>query len=388
MDADTHNGRLLGALVFVAATAGFLVSGGEPASAQGTAAPSGMELTQPEPTGLLGAGERLDVAWALEEARIKTGRVIYVDVVVDGITGRRVSTGWIAHYPEKGVAYAKETPMPVMAEDLDTPGSIVILVDPFEKRGSLLKSPGLSEEDKRRISSLMTAEFKRGDYGEGLVKASNELVDRLPAAAVPPGTPRKAGPMHAEPARKRRDLEGLLEDRLRELRSAGAERFRPGSEGSGLAVALVCAGTAAVLLLVGFYLRNERYRRPDGPEETAAFHQARRTAEESVAALAPKVLLLAEKQEAVASLLNKAGGEDCCEAGRIGREATGFWKRFSDASALIESDPEKALDGLRLLPPLVEAALREQEEAARALSGEDEHRESPTQGESDARARG
>lgn len=268
--------------------------------------------------------------------------------------------------------------MPVIAGNLDTPGNIVILGDPLKKKGSLPKSPGLS--------GLLTAGFRRGEYAEGLVEASGDLTDRLQTTGVPPEPSGRDGPAKEQPA-ERRNLEDLLEDRLRELR--GADGSRSGPEGSRYAVALVCAGTTAVLLFVIFFLRSERYGRPEEPERDAESYRARRAAEEVVASLAPETLLLAEREKDVARALGNAGGEERREAERLLREAdaAGFWRRFAGALALIEDDPHKALDELRPLPSLVGTALEKLEEVAEVLAGEEESYGDTTGGGRDARAR-
>lgn len=346
MDEKAHTGKLLKVLFFVAATAVFLFS----VQASSLAQRSCLAPSRGDAARAMSVSEEARVRRALEEVREDSGREVFVCHLM--YIGRDQCVDYLGQRQSFG------------AEDA------VIQVSNAERTMTLVQAPGLPEAQTLRLSESMTAEFRRDGYAAALIHGARDLEDRLP----------DTGTGH-------RDLEDLFEDRLREVRGEGRASTAPDPGDSGLAIGLVCAGTAAVLLFLFLFLRNERYRRPDEPEKTAAFYQARRTAEESVAALAPKMLLLAEREEAVASLLSEAGGEDCREAGCLGQEATGFWKRFSDASALIESDPEKALDELRLLPPLVEAALKEQEEAARALTGEDEHRESLTEGESDARAR-
>ena len=372
MDGKTHAGGLFGVfLLFVVVSAVLTL----PAQAKSVAQTTATPLHEPEATGLLVGEEMLEVELALDEARRETGRMIQVDVVVDE-TGRRVSTDWTVYAERDGSAYAKETPMPVMAEDVNRPGDVVILVDPYENKGSFVEAPGLSEGEARRISEAMTAGFRREGYAEGLVEASDELRDRLPKPGEPGDPPE---PVRV-PGVEHRDLEDLLEDRLRELRGTAAERLRPGPGDSGVAVALVCAATAAVLLLLSLFLKKERYRRPEEPERDAAFLRLRRAAEEEVSALAPKMLALAEKEKAVALLLEAAGDEDCGEAGHLVREVAGFWRRFNDASALIEVDPGRALEELRRLPPLAGAALGKLEEAEKALAGEDGCREDTTGG--------
>lgn len=57
-----------------------------------------------------------------------------------------------------------------------------------------------------------------------------------------------------------RDLEDVFEDRLREVRGEEGPATAPDPGNSRLVIGLVCAGTAAVLLFLFLFLRNERRR--------------------------------------------------------------------------------------------------------------------------------
>ncbi len=297
MDEKAHTGKPLKVLFFIVATAVFLFSVQTSSLAQRSyLTPSRLDAAR-----AMSGNEEARVCRALEEVREDSGREVFVchlmytggDQCVDYL-GQRRSFG---------------------AED------IVIQVSSTERTMALVQAPGLPEAQTSRLSESMTSEFRRNGYAAGLIHGARELEDRLP----------DSGTGH-------RDIEDMFEDRLREMRGEGASATARTPGDSSLAIGVVCAGTVAVLSFLFLFLRNERYRRPDEPEKSAAFHRAHRTAEESVAALAPKMLLLAKKEQAVASLLNEVSGEDCREAGCLGREVVGVWKRFSDASALIESD--------------------------------------------------
>ena len=310
-----------------------------PATAQTSAAP----IRQQEPTGLLDPDEAGEVARALNEAQSEIGRTIHVDVVVDE-AGRRVSTGWISYAPHEGAGHATEIPMPVLAEDVNTPDGIVVLVNPFEGTGSFVEAPGLSNRDERYLSGLMTNEFRGGSYHDGLIAVAHGLEDRLaspPPLLLPPDLP------YREPA---------------------AEKV------SGAAVALFAVGIAAVVLLLGYFLKEERYRGPTGPEKGVGFVAALRDAKALLSALAPRVMLLAERERAITSHLRNLGegmpnGPSRRRAEGLLRQAVsgGFWESFVAATALVEEDPEEALTQLRRLSTEVETALGKLGEAERAL---------------------
>jgi hypothetical protein len=77
----------------------------------------------------------------------------------------------------------------------------------------------------------------------------------------------------------------------------------------------------------------------------------RRMAEAGISSLAPGAIRLAEKE--------RPGGATQPEG-----PAREFWRRFASASATAEEDPAAALAELRVLPGLLEEALREAEREA------------------------
>ncbi len=140
---------------------------------------------------------------------------------------------------------------------------------------------------------------------------------------------------------------------------------------SWLAVALFVVGIAFVTLLLFHFLKEERYRRPPRPEKGVEFVAARRAVEARISALAPRVLLLAEKEKAVAGYLRKGTSSE--ETRRTVERLlddvarAGFWKRFVEASALADSDPVRAHEELRHLSTVAEAALEKLERAEEAI---------------------
>lgn len=290
---------LLRALAFLAALVAALPV---PAVAQMSAVP----LRQQQPTGLLGPDEAAGVARALDEAEREIQNTVHVGVVVDE-TGSRASTDWMLQVRETGGEYATETPMPVLAEGVNAPGGIVVLVDPFERTGSFVEAPDLPDRDKRYLPGLMTSEFPRGSYESGPIAFAHGLEDRL--------APRRLNPPYRESATTRTV--------------------------SGVAVVLFTGSTAAVALLLGYFLKDERYRRPWRPDRGIAFVAARHDAEAVLSALAPRVMLLAEKQMAVIGRLRSLdeSAPNGPRRGRVegllrGAVSSGLWECFVRATAL------------------------------------------------------
>lgn len=145
-----------------------------------------------------------------------------------------------------------------------------------------------------------------------------------------------------------------------------------GAEVSLLAVAVLGFGTAVMIFILGSFLARERYRRPPKPLSPVEFAHARRGAEELMASLAPRAILLAEAEKAVAHAADASPGDT---DGRRGARdllecaaATGFWEGFVAASVLVEEDPEEAIRELRRLAGLLEASLERVNRAAGLLS--------------------
>ena len=128
--------------------------------------------------------------------------------------------------------------------------------------------------------------------------------------------------------------------------------YGPGARTSWFVVALLGAGTVAVILVLGLFLAGERYRRPPKPERGVGFVEARLAARGQLSSLAPKVVLLAEKERYVYYRLESGAlGGETWRVERMRREisTTRFWRRFVAASALIEEDPARAYEELRCL---------------------------------------
>ena len=137
--------------------------------------------------------------------------------------------------------------------------------------------------------------------------------------------------------------------------------YVPVARTSWFVVALLGAGTVAVILVLGLFLAGERYRRPPKPERGVGFVEARLAARDQLSSLAPKVLLLAEKERYVDDRLESGalGGETRRVVERMRREVstTRFWRRFVAASALIEEDPARAYGELRCLASVAKEVL-------------------------------
>ena len=146
-----------------------------------------------------------------------------------------------------------------------------------------------------------------------------------------------------------------------------------GAEVSLLAVAVLGFGTAVMIFILGSFLVRERYRRPPKPLSPVEYAHARREAEELMASLAPRAMLLAEAEKAAACAADasprdrdvRRGARDLLESAA----ATGFWEGFAAASVLVEEDPEEAIRELRRLACLLETSLERVNRAAELLSG-------------------
>jgi hypothetical protein len=146
-----------------------------------------------------------------------------------------------------------------------------------------------------------------------------------------------------------------------------------GSGVSLLAVAALAFGTVAMIFILRTFLAHERYRRPPKPLSPVEFAHARREAEELMASLAPRAMLLAEAEKAAARAADASPRDE--DVRRGAREilecdaARDFWAGFAAASVLIEEDPEEAIRELRRLAGVLETALERVNRAAELLSG-------------------
>ncbi len=146
-----------------------------------------------------------------------------------------------------------------------------------------------------------------------------------------------------------------------------------GAEVSLLAVAVLAFGTVVMIFILGSFLARERYRRAPKPLSPVEFVHARREAEELMASMAPRAMLLAEAEKAAARAA-EARPQDK-DARRGAREllecavARDFWAGFAAASVLVEEDPEEAIGELRRLAALLETSLERANRAAELLWG-------------------
>ena len=146
-----------------------------------------------------------------------------------------------------------------------------------------------------------------------------------------------------------------------------------GAEVSLLAVAVLAFGTLVMIFILGTFLARERYRRAPKPLSPVEFVHARREAEELMASLAPRAMLLAEAEKAAARAADTSSLDGDVQRGA--REllecavAKDFWAGFAAASVLVEEDPEEAIRELRRLPALLETSLERVNRAAEPLPG-------------------
>lgn len=117
-----------------------------------------------------------------------------------------------------------------------------------------------------------------------------------------------------------------------------------------LTAALFGLGIVAVGGVVWLFLNGERYLRPARPEKSVGFVQDRLDADRVLSSLAPKMLLLADREKAL-------DGPPETEAPLRSEEAARLWRKFCTASALAEDDPGAACEELRALEAAVEEAL-------------------------------
>lgn len=156
------------------------------------------------------------------------------------------------------------------------------------------------------------------------------------------------------------------------IASAQAYGFSGFGEGPGLVAAFLASGTAVVVLLLCYFLEEDRYRRPQGPERGVGFVAAREAARFRISALAPEVLFIAEKEEALSRSLAEEIASDGTrpEARTLLPQAVppGLWEQFVAVSYLADEDPERAHEELDGLSEAVETALDELEKAADLLA--------------------
>jgi hypothetical protein len=129
-------------------------------------------------------------------------------------------------------------------------------------------------------------------------------------------------------------------------------------------VVLLAAGIGVVVFALWVFVGRDGHADVEESSDSVEHAHLRRMAEAGISSLAPGAIRLAEKE--------RAGGATQPEG-----PAREFWRRFAAASAT-EGDPAAALDELRVLPGLLEEALREAEREAVAA---EEHHEGRTSGD-------
>ncbi len=146
-----------------------------------------------------------------------------------------------------------------------------------------------------------------------------------------------------------------------------------GSGVSLVAVAALAFGTVVMVYILWSFLAHERYRRSPKLLSPVEFAHARREAEELMASLAPRAMLLAETEKAAARAADahdqdkdvRRGARELLECAAV----ISFWEGFAAASVLVEEDPEAAIRELRRLPALLDTSLGRVNRAAELVSG-------------------
>lgn len=124
---------------------------------------------------------------------------------------------------------------------------------------------------------------------------------------------------------------------------------------------LFVVATVVVVMVLGVFVRGARYRE-DGPEYSPVeVEWLREKAEGRISAIAPGVMVLAEKERAVTRSLERGGVDEAVRDGveelLVEAAAEDFWGRFVAASALVEEEPAEALRELDRLPGLLETTI-------------------------------
>lgn len=108
---------------------------------------------------------------------------------------------------------------------------------------------------------------------------------------------------------------------------------------------LLAGGIGVVVFALWVFVGREGHADVEESSDSVEHAHLQRMAEAGVSSLAPGAIRLSE--------LERADG-----ATHPGGAAREFWRRFAVASAAVERDPAAALGELRVLPGLLEEALR------------------------------
>lgn len=121
------------------------------------------------------------------------------------------------------------------------------------------------------------------------------------------------------------------------------------------------------LAVLGIFVMGRRY--PEGGMEFSPveLEWLREEAEGRISALSPKVMELADQERALTRSMERCEIDDesrsKAEELLVEAAADDFWGRFVRASALVEDEPDKALDELDRLPGLLEETISKLEKA-------------------------
>ncbi len=136
---------------------------------------------------------------------------------------------------------------------------------------------------------------------------------------------------------------------------------------------LLVFAAAVIAVVLDTFVRGWRYREDEPAFSPAEIEWLREEAEGRISALAPRVMVLAEKERSVIRSLGRgeldggwrAGGEELL----VEAAADDFWRRFVVASALVEEKPVEALGELDRLPGLLEATISKLDKAEGICGG-------------------
>jgi hypothetical protein len=130
-----------------------------------SAAQSTVDASMEDRAGVLSGGEEMEIQSALERLASKTGRWSYA-FLLDSAPGGDASSERERFFDEAGL--------------IDAPERAVLLGVVASEDRAHVSAPGLSSAEAGDVAALMEADFRRGDFAEGLLAGIEELEERLP----------------------------------------------------------------------------------------------------------------------------------------------------------------------------------------------------------------
>ena len=132
---------------------------------------------------------------------------------------------------------------------------------------------------------------------------------------------------------------------------------------------LFIVAVAVVGGVLGVFILGRRYGEKESAFSPVELEWLREEAEGRISAISSRVMDLSEKERDLSRILDHAelDGESRAGAEELLVEAAAedFWGRFVRASALVEDEPDKALEELDRLPELLEETISKLEKAER-----------------------